>query len=76
MELTQAARPSAYYVFPVIVGEDGEEDFATPIRQATSEDAIVKAMSLQAKHSGLLVVACYGPALEIGAEEENFSITS
>jgi hypothetical protein len=28
-------------------------------------------MSRQAKHSGLLVVACYGPALEIGAEEEN-----
>ena len=71
-KLARAARPSAHYIFPVILGEDGEEDFGEPILQPSSEDAIVKAMSLQARHNGLLVVACYGPPLEADGKGENF----
>jgi hypothetical protein len=71
-KLARAARPSAHYIFPVIVGEDGQEDFGEPILQPSSEDAIVKAMSLQAEHDGLLVVACYGPPLEKAGTGENF----
>ena len=72
-KLAEAAGPSAYYIFPVVIGDDGEEDFATPIRQARREDAIVNAMSLQAQHNGLLVVACYGPPLELEeGKKENF----
>jgi hypothetical protein len=71
-KLARAARPSAHYIFPVTVGEDGQEDFGEPIRQPSSEDAIVKAMSLRAEHKGLLVVACYGPTLEGNGKEDNF----
>jgi hypothetical protein len=71
-KLAQAARPSAHYIFPVVVGADGEEDFGEPIRQPSGEDAIVHAMRLHARHSGLLVVACYGPAPEVAGEDENF----
>jgi hypothetical protein len=71
-KLAQAARPSAHYIFPVVVGEDGEEDFGEPIREASGEDAIVHAMRLHAKHNGLLVVACYGRPLEATGEDENF----
>jgi hypothetical protein len=70
----QASGPAAptYYVFPVIVGGDGKEDFAPPIRQASEEDAILEAMSLRAKYRGLLVVACQGPPLDSDEEEERF----
>jgi hypothetical protein len=71
-KLARAAGPSAHYIFPVVIGEDGQEDFGEPIRQPSSEDAIVKAMSLQARHNGLLIVACYGRPLEANGEDENF----
>ena len=71
-KLARTARPSAHYIFPVVVGEDGQEDFGEPILQPSSEDAIVKAMSLQAKHNGLLVVASYGPPSETSGKDENF----
>jgi hypothetical protein len=71
-KLAQAASPSPYYIFPVVVGDDGQEDFGEPICQARRDEAIVHAMHLEAQYGGLLVVACYGPPLDSDEEEESF----
>jgi hypothetical protein len=64
--------PARYYIFPVIVGADGKEDFAPPIWQESEEDALLEAMSMRAKFRGLLVVACQGPPLDSDEEEDRF----
>jgi hypothetical protein len=64
--------PATNYIFPVIVGADGKEDFAPPIWQESEEDAILEAMSMRAKFRGLLVVACHGPPLHSDDEEDRF----